>query len=294
MFQDIGGTTAGACSPSMTGLQGDGHLFTPPRHHEERQRLIRRAEELETVLQKMRVGEMQGAKNRDMTISLYQHKVNELVLQAAEKKGFEEDFRKAQQTLAEHEEARCQLEDQYCVLEKRSQKMESGLSEEIQRYEAAVRDLNAQMESAEDRHKATVDNFQLQLVSLTEEHEQLQQRLFETEEQGKIISAELHLLRRMQSGLDGSAQVATGRTDGHAEGPVLVTASSCGTVLSSFSTATSLPPTSPSRSSSSNPSAAVSTASLGPATGAAGRVPQWFAPWAKTALTPFADTSRRV
>mmetsp|Transcript_99533 Transcript_99533/g.187123 ORF Transcript_99533/g.187123 Transcript_99533/m.187123 type:complete len:282 (-) Transcript_99533:81-926(-) len=275
MLRDIGG------SLSTPGLDTDGDLLTTPKHHEvasqERQRLIRRVQELETVVEQMRVTEMQGAKNRDMTIGVYQHKVNELMLRAAAKHGFEEELREARQILAVREEARCQLEHDYRVLEQGSEQMESGLSEELKRYEAAVRELEAQLELAEERHKATANSFQLQLASLTEEREHLQQRLFETEEQGRIISAELHLLRRMQSGMDGSGQVAPRLADGRAEG----TASSSGTLLSAV---TDVPLTLPS------PSRCSSAPRSRP--GVAGRVPQWFAPWVKSSVMPSADSAR--
>lgn len=275
---------------------------TDPCFLQERQRLTRRIQELETVVETMRFSEMQGVKNRDMTITVYQNKVNELMLRVAEKKFLEEEFREAKQVLAEREEAQHQLERGYRELEQRSSRMEESLNEELSRYQAAAQEFEVHLELAEERHKATVDNLQVQLSSLTQERDNLQEHLFETEEQTRIIATEMQLLKHMQTCLEKSAQnaqpVASRMADANAEG----TTSLCNTVMS---TVTEAPPFAsgcssggsvagaPKPSSSDARPDAPSLQSV-PADALRGDVPQWSAPWVSSSAPPSAVSSRSI
>lgn len=151
----------------------------------ERQRLIRRTQELETIVEMLRASESQP--NQDVFSN--QGKVNELMMRAAEKKFLEEQFAGAQQTLAEREEALSRLENEHVALEQEGLAQEAALTEQLIRYEDVVQNL--------EQHITTMERLieSPGFPALM----QLRDRVTEADECGRVVSAELDTLRRVQS-----------------------------------------------------------------------------------------------
>lgn len=180
-----------------------------PSFPQKRELLNRRILELETVVEIMRMSKAQGANNRDVTIGVYQGKVNDLMQRVAKRHHIEEEYRKAKNVLAEREVSQKQIQQEYRTLEQESHDQEAALQEQIVRYEASISELEAHIAVAEERHQVAVEGFQAQVNALQDERDELERCLFDTQERGRIAAMELKLLRQWQPG--GAERTKDGR-----------------------------------------------------------------------------------
>lgn len=171
-----------------------------PTFLQERRRLQKRIHELETVVDMMRLNETHGVRNRDMTINVYQNKVQELTMRLSEKHYLEEHYREVQDALKEKEEVYTRLEQQYKMLQEESTEQQRSLSEQLGHYEQACKDLEQHISLQERRHQQIVERFQAQAQALLEEKDNIQKRMVEAEDHRKIVEAELIMQRRMRLG----------------------------------------------------------------------------------------------
>ena len=64
----------------------------------------------------LRLSDTQSAKNRDLTVEVYQNKMGELEMKLAETQYLEEQYRSVQQSLQERERAFDKLQQEYISL----------------------------------------------------------------------------------------------------------------------------------------------------------------------------------
>lgn len=169
-----------------------------PVFMQERRRLMKRIHELETIVDMLRLNETQVIRNREMTISVYKNKVQELTNRLSEKQYVEEHYRGVQESLREKEDAYARLHQQYQILQNDSDAQQKSFVEQKKTYEQACKDLQDQMSMAEKHHQQVAEQFQSQLNDLLQEKDTVQKKMRDVEEHGKIVEAELAMQHRIR------------------------------------------------------------------------------------------------
>lgn len=159
---------------------------------------MKRIHELETIVDMMRLNESQGVRNRDMTITVYQNKVQELTMRLAEKQFIEEHYREVQESLREKEDAYARLQHEYQMLQEESNAQQKSYSEQIKTYEQACKQLEQHISLSDKHHQTVVEQFQTQVNALLEEKDGIQKKMRDVEDHGRIIEAELAQQRRIR------------------------------------------------------------------------------------------------